>query len=1142
MEQLGSDFNATGSVMSKIQLEELRKKRGECVICGRKCFHKKLFKMIPISDHGRVLNGRCLQCHPLDVKDTDDGVMPAVSRQATEEDKMRFTRSQSKLNLGPDGRGGSMRRGASTMSILTPAPELSSVGSGAPRSMSLVMPSTSRGSSGNALSAQSSHTLSAQSSHTLSAQSSHTLSAQSTHTSNSRAPGGNSMDSVATGPPPPGMVSPPPPQGRTTSSNSSQNTDSLESSRRRASNGSQDMIASSRRASYGSQDLNNREASYGSQDLNIREASQQSRRMSHGSLDMREASLYPDQSQQRSPEDFEGAQPPPPVRQSIDHYRISGQTAMRSTSGSSFLSLMSTDSALTHDSPHEDYQGEGEDPEEYDDYTPLPLENRPSGEQLEDALERITGHNIDEEEAFALASAGAAAHPSAAALLEYYRRTFRESQRSLRSTNSREDSSHGGSHGEAFPEHGILNRGGVVSFSALARPPSSRRQYAGDRQPSGRSMNSRQASDQRQQSERSMNDGRQVMTANDRQVSAMSASSHQAGSQRSLNSRQNSRKQLQHAGSARSLGSVESFEDEHFDPGNTQERMNSHRSAHMPFNASDNHFSQYERDQGLDSSVPVDVSVGMRPMSHRAQFGRDDLDSSQHSAGDLGASIAMQSVDASLGMRPMTNRSQYGRDQGLDSSSHSQGGGGGMTNRSQYSDRSLLDAPQSHRMTIAQPTLEEQGLIRIKAAGVAQDEILNIMRDFPGSPPVQTTGLQELSNLHLSPQDSDMLAQFGAIQVIVEAMRSYPMDMELQICGSRAMWNISGTSGNQLAFVEAGALAVILNSMEGYLDVAEVQEQGLAALGNLGAVEANLQQIIEVGTVGRIVEAMNKHSDNAEVQMKGCTALTNLSSHDTPIKKSIMEAGGGGAVVISMVMHPSCPVLQEKALRALRNLSAQCEENKLELANIGGIDAVVTAMQVHRDIAGVQEAGAWALSNMAGNVDVKVLIGDCGGIDVIIRAMWVHSDCVSVEEWCCRALYTLSLDLHNSGMVLQVGGISAVVNAMQAHSDSSVVQEMGCAILCNLAVDQACKMRVVDEEALDAIVLAMVLHGESFKVQECACQVLLQLAIMENFKAMQASNIGELVRVAAETFPHNCDEPGRRLLHVLDGFAATYTG
>jgi hypothetical protein len=1151
MEQLGTDFNATGSVMSKIQLQELRKKRGECVICGRKCFHKKLFKMIPINDHGRVLNGRCLGCNPLDVKDTDDGSMPAVSRPATQEEQKRFSRSQSNLTHG--GRGGSMRRGSSNMSISAPVPERSVVSDGVV---------------------------------------SRALSSQSTHSTPPRASSNSDQSGESGGivlPPQFGMISPATSHGRETSA------------------GSQDNMYN-RDTSQNSQDMNNmnsRRASNGSEDMGSREAS-------HRSL-----------PRQRNLDDSGGGQPPTPVqRQSIDHSRISGQTETRSVSGSSLLSLMSTDSAFTHDSPHESIE-EGEDPEEYDDYTPLPLEDRPSGEQLEDALERITGHNIDEEEAFALASAGASAHPSAVALLEYYRRTFRESQRSLRSTNSNSmgDSSHGEDTG---PAHGILNRGGAVSFSSLGGPSTSRRLYSdrqnSGRQQSGRSMNGRQSNDQslaiprrqpseqsvtgrqigssdqplaiprRQPSEQNVYDrqigssdqplaiprrqpsergvyGRQIGSSShhidrqigssshniDRQINSsshhqdrqLSSSNHQQGSQRSMGSHQ------LRTGSARSLGSSESFEEDHYQETNTQERMNSGHSSDMPFNAQDPerprldaHFSQYGGDDGLDLSVHSagDGDAGMRSMMNQSNYGSSQgLDSSSHSDGG-GARNSMRSIDPSFGMRPPMNRTQRsGSD--LDISAHSVGGGGASNSiRSQYSDRSLLDAPQSHRMTIAQPSLEEQGLIQIKAAGAAYEEILSIMRDFPGSPAVQTTGLQEISNLNLSPQDSDILAQIGAIQVIVAAMQSYPMDMELQICGCRAMWNVSGTNENQLAFVEAGGLGVILNNMDGYLDFAEVQEQALAALGNLGAVEVNLQKIIEVGTVGRIVEAMNKHSDNVEVQMKGCTAITNLASHVTPLKKSIMEAGGGGAVVISMVMHPSDPALQEKALRAMRNLSAQCEENKLELANIGGIDAVVTAMQVHRDISGIQEAGAWVLSNMAGNADVKVLIGDCGGIDVIIRAMWVHSDSSTVQEWSCRALYTLSLDRNNSSMVLQVGGISAVVNAMQAHSDSSVVQEMGCAILCNLAVDQACKMRVVDEEALDAIVLAMVLHGESFKVQECACQVLLQLAIMENFKAMQASNIGELVTVAAERFPQNCDEPARRLLYVLEGFAADYTG
>jgi hypothetical protein len=435
---------------------------------------------------------------------------------------------------------------------------------------------------------------------------------------------------------------------------------------------------------------------------------------------------------------------------------------------------------------------------------------------------------------------------------------------------------------------------------------------------------------------------------------------------------------------------------------------------------------------------------------------------------------------------------------------------------------------------------DDRAIDRIHLADGDCAEILAVMRENLGSISVQSYALKELSCLHLGPEDQDRLAQFGAMELIVDAMHSYPEDLELQIHGCRAVWNGSGTPENQIDFVNSGALDIILSDMDRFIDNAEIQECAMGTLSNLAAAEPNLLRMIESGTVPRVVEAMNKHSENNLVQAKGCSAITNMASHLSPLKKDIMDMGGGGAVVICMVMHPDDFDLQEKALRALKNLSSNNDENKVELANIGAIDAVITAMQVHRDQPGVQEAGAWTLSNLASNNDNKAVIGDSGGIDVVIRAMWVHAGNVKVQEWCCRALYTLTLDRHNSGMVLQVGGISAVVNAMQAHVDSGPVQEMGCAVLCNLAFDESSKMRIVDEEALDAIVLAMVLYTDDAKVQESACEVLLQLAIVENFKSMQASNIGELASAAATKFPENCKEPALKLLHVLEGYCAEY--
>eukprot|EP00549_Striatella_unipunctata_P024048 CAMPEP_0118714284 /NCGR_PEP_ID=MMETSP0800-20121206/26095_1 /TAXON_ID=210618 ORGANISM="Striatella unipunctata, Strain CCMP2910" /NCGR_SAMPLE_ID=MMETSP0800 /ASSEMBLY_ACC=CAM_ASM_000638 /LENGTH=140 /DNA_ID=CAMNT_0006620047 /DNA_START=280 /DNA_END=698 /DNA_ORIENTATION=- len=125
MEQLGKDLTADGSVMTKSELEEQRRKRGECLTCGRKCYHKKLFKMIPITDHGRVLNGRCLKCKPLEPA-SETVVLPAVARPATQAEQMRFNRSQSQLMSGAPGVS-AMRRLSSSHTNNVPPSAMNSV-------------------------------------------------------------------------------------------------------------------------------------------------------------------------------------------------------------------------------------------------------------------------------------------------------------------------------------------------------------------------------------------------------------------------------------------------------------------------------------------------------------------------------------------------------------------------------------------------------------------------------------------------------------------------------------------------------------------------------------------------------------------------------------------------------------------------------------------------------------------------------------------------------------------------------------------------------------------------------------------------------------------------------------------------------
>lgn len=60
MANLGGDMTQVGKSM--VQVRETRALRGECPECGIKCFNKTMFKSVPLTVPGKVLEGRCLKC------------------------------------------------------------------------------------------------------------------------------------------------------------------------------------------------------------------------------------------------------------------------------------------------------------------------------------------------------------------------------------------------------------------------------------------------------------------------------------------------------------------------------------------------------------------------------------------------------------------------------------------------------------------------------------------------------------------------------------------------------------------------------------------------------------------------------------------------------------------------------------------------------------------------------------------------------------------------------------------------------------------------------------------------------------------------------------------------------------------------
>ncbi len=98
------EMSETGVVLSNNQMRERRLKRGECVTCGTKCFKKTLFKSTPITEDGKVLNGRCLICHPLDFTEMTFIPVTAQVEIASSKDLHRANRSIGSLNTSIHGR------------------------------------------------------------------------------------------------------------------------------------------------------------------------------------------------------------------------------------------------------------------------------------------------------------------------------------------------------------------------------------------------------------------------------------------------------------------------------------------------------------------------------------------------------------------------------------------------------------------------------------------------------------------------------------------------------------------------------------------------------------------------------------------------------------------------------------------------------------------------------------------------------------------------------------------------------------------------------------------------------------------------------------------------------------------------------
>lgn len=877
MERLGNDFNDRGSVLDKRELEELRRRKGECVKCGQKCFERKLFRLIPITINGKVLDGRCLDCEPLD--SSHDGLMPAVARVATSEERSR----------------------------IRPGPRHTSSGASVSSSRS----ARDRRSRGRARKAPSNQRLQR---------------AQSER-------GGSLMNPAAARPP---------------SSTSSYST----------SRSSSDNLA--------------RETSM---DSYYDAAKSEMTRYDNSSNEM----MSPAESAQR-PDDPEQAPHHP------------GQRQASATSNSSAASTGTSGSSVAVDVP----QGELDDSTLHSTYDaasisdPIdsnhPLAAAPNNDDLQEALQRITGQGLSSEEAIStLEASGMAAHPTAAALLDYYRRSTQESQRSLLSSASTTSEAYSLSQqipeiSADMPNHGVLDRGGAVSF-----------QHLGGGHP-GQSLGS---------------------------------SNHRGTIERTSSRRSNAR---YITGSTRSLDSMSSFGDEpSFRYGSDSvsfgdSNYNGHHSASLDTSERRNSLPRLSSGASVASgqSRNSNVSAASQDVGLERLAGADDGDfvETLNVMRDYPDSMAVQLSGLQMLAEVMLEEEDFEILPDL--------GAANVIIEAMDADpsNSAIQIGACRALLNACGSLENQ--ISFCDAGIV-DPILRSMDTFPSNENVQEHAMAVLANLGAAEPNLDELLEKGAIVRIIEAMERHTDERQLQMKGCSAITNFaSHTSPLKNKIMDLGGGGAVVVTMSLNQNDSELQEKALRAVRNLSAnSDENKLKLAHIGGVDSVVTAMQIHRDEPGVQETGAWSLCNLAGH-VDNRRLIGDCGGVDVTLRAMWVHGDLVSVQEWCMRALFTLTLD-EYNGDKVLEVGGLSAIVTAMQTHVESPGVQEMGCAVLCNLASTQERRLLIVDEEALDAIVLAMVVFSEELMVQQQACQVLMQLAIAENFTAM--QASNVPSLVEA-----------------------------------------------------------------------------------------------------------------
>jgi len=425
------------------------------------------------------------------------------------------------------------------------------------------------------------------------------------------------------------------------------------------------------------------------------------------------------------------------------------------------------------------------------------------------------------------------------------------------------------------------------------------------------------------------------------------------------------------------------------------------------------------------------------------------------------------------------------------------------------------------------PKIKNASQRRAKLIGRDDDTIEKLLTDLNNSPKFAklcTYSMNCLGSLAENRHNWDGIVQQGGIDCVLNTLRNHMGNpLILKEC-ARVLAELSKDPVYAKMIAESGAIELMLEFMRVNPEECTEDAQRLLQMLLKQAPDKTAEKIDKNKGVEQMVTTLEKYKGNPLVTSSIAKTLNMLVDVNNDMCMKVAMSGGPKALLEALRMNPEDKDLALNAIEALQKL-AKVDESFLDFLRAEGVVAVLAAaMDALAEEEDILIAGTEALRMFADHNDLKT------AMDIIGKTA-INADSKRAGE-ALGIVGNLALIPENVDFIVQEGGIPIFLDIMKEATDkmkASAIRAVG-----RLLESEEHARSFEEEGGMELLMEVLKTCGDSEEILSAALQALLHLAATD-FGRQIIKDSG-ILPIAVEVFNEHPEHKllGKKLMDLLD--------